>query len=110
MTVNSGDGDAFIKLKNQAERTILSFYVKANSTATIENIPDGQFTLSWASGRNFSRECGLFFQDMSASSSPDTINMRSGGGRYSIYRFTLRSVVGGNLRPRDMPLNDFLRD
>jgi hypothetical protein len=46
---------------------VLSFYVKAGSEASINNAPEGTFTIEFATGREFSQVCGYFLSDMTSS-------------------------------------------
>jgi hypothetical protein len=107
---NGNDRDALVKFKDQSATTVLSFYVQARRKARIENVPHGNFTVSWATGRQFSRECNLFLEDMSASTSQEVMRMSSAGGQRWTVRFTLHRVEGGTMPVDDLPLDDFLRD
>jgi hypothetical protein len=63
-TTNGLAFDAVVKLRNTAGRTVLSFYVTSGSVVTVDTVPDGLFTIEFATGREFSPTCGYFLTDM----------------------------------------------
>ena len=74
ITVDNGnDDDALLKLKKPDGSTILAFIVKAQSQASIETIPDGEFYIYFASGKNYSRApgCGFFTENLYVEKFPD---------------------------------------
>jgi hypothetical protein len=98
-TTNGFSSDAVVRLLDMAGRTVLSFYVTAGGVVTIDSVPEGVFTIHFATGREFSRTCGYFLSDVS---SRRFVNVGSfetrfqGNYRYtSSLKITLNPVVGG---------------
>ena len=108
--VQAGSEDAIVKLKNSLGETQLSFFVKAESEVKIGDIPDGTFYLSWATGRQFSRRCGMFLEKMNASSAENEITMQATNTKYNTLELTLRTAAGGNLKSDVIPLQEFVID
>lgn len=101
--VTNGQGlDAVVKLRDRLGRTTLSFYVAARTSVTIRSVPNGKFTVEFATGREFSPGCGYFLSDMAASRFVSPIRLRTwleGEEQYTtIESITLNGVVGGNAR------------
>jgi len=61
---NDGGDDAVVRLKTPNGRTVLAFFVEAQSEAVIEGIPDGTFRAVFATGEDYSRACGVFLNEM----------------------------------------------
>lgn len=102
LKINGGDSDGLIKLRRD-DATVLAFYVRANDTATIEDIPDGTYRIMFASGSDFSRGCGEFVTGMSVSGDPNPVEfapiVENGDQYYAIVEYTLTRQVGGNFEP-----------
>jgi hypothetical protein len=96
---NGLSSDAVVKLRDTAGRTMLSFYVTAGGVATINSVPEGTFTIEFATGREFSPSCGYFLTDMSSRRFVTAESFQTqfqGKSRYtSILEITLNPVVGG---------------
>jgi hypothetical protein len=116
-TLKTTDGlssDAVVKLRDPAGRTVLSFYVMAGSVVTINSVPEGTYTIEFATGREFSPSCGYFLTDMS---SRRFVNIESfetqyqGNYRYtSVLEITLNPVVGGTAQTVSTDDTTFDRD
>lgn len=61
---NESSDDVVVRLKTPNGRTVLSFFVGADSQATIDGIPDGTFRAVFATGDNYSRACGIYLDNM----------------------------------------------
>jgi curved DNA-binding protein CbpA len=61
---NAVGRDVVVRLKTPSGRTLLAFFLAAQSTAVINAIPDGNFRTVFATGRDYSRACGTFLEDM----------------------------------------------
>jgi hypothetical protein len=98
-TTNGLSSDAVVKLRDIAGRTVLSFYVTAGGVVTIDSVPEGTFTIEFATGREFSPSCGYFLSDMSSRrfvNAESFVTQFQGNYRYtSILEITLNPVVGG---------------
>lgn len=104
ITVTAGAEDALVKLRS-GKATSLSFYVRAHETGVVSTVPNGTYTIMFASGTGFSRKCLEFVTKMDVISDPDpqVFEVTSDGSyRYtSEASYTLTQVAGGNMRPRD---------
>jgi hypothetical protein len=101
-TTNGLSSDAVVKLRDVAGHTVLSFYVSAGAEVSINSVPEGTFTIEFATGRGFSPACGYFLSDMASSRfvDPETFETQfQGDYRYtSVLEITLNPVVGGAAR------------
>jgi len=61
---NETGADAVVRLKTASGQTLLGFYVAAGEQATLAGIPEGSFRVAYASGKSYSRACGVFLDDM----------------------------------------------
>jgi len=61
---NDTGSDAVVRLKTASGQTLLALYVGAGEEAALAGIPEGTFRLVYASGRSYSRACGVFLDDM----------------------------------------------
>ncbi len=62
--VNDTGADAVVRLKTSGGQTLLALYVAAGEEATLAGIPDGSFRLTFATGTEYSRACGIFLDGM----------------------------------------------
>jgi hypothetical protein len=101
-TTNGLSFDAVVKLRETAGTTVLSFYVAAGGEVTINNVPEGKFTIEFATGREFSPVCGYFLSNMSSRRFEGAESFETqfqGNHRYtSVLKITLNPVVGGTAR------------
>jgi len=99
---NGLGSDAVVKLRDMSGRTALSFYVKADDVATIDNVPEGTFMIEFAIGRRFSPVCGYFLSDMSSRRFVDAetfeTEFRGNSSYTSVLEITLNPVVGGKAK------------
>ena len=65
LTIDNATGqDVVVRLKTSTGRTLVTFFVAAESEVTVDGIPDGTFRAVFATGQDYSRACGVFLQDM----------------------------------------------
>lgn len=100
LTVKNGlSSDAVVKLRDVADRTVLSFYVEARGEAMIETVPEGTFRIDFATGQEFSPACGYFLTGMASQRFVDPETFRTqfqGAYRYtSVLEISLNPVAGG---------------
>jgi hypothetical protein len=112
--VNGLGSDAVVKLRDVASHTVLSVYVRAGNEYSNDTIPEGNFVIEFATGREFSTVCGYFLSDMSSrrfeSMQNFTIEFR-GNSRYaSAIDITLNPVAGGTARTLNTDDSVFDRD
>jgi hypothetical protein len=103
-----------VKLRDIAGRTVLSFYVTAGGVVTLDSVPEGTFTIEFATGRAFSPTCGYFLSDMSSQRFVNAESFETqfqGNYRYtSILEITLNPVVGGTAQTVSTDDTTFDRD
>jgi hypothetical protein len=105
--ITGGSQPIVVKLKSRGQN-VLFFYVAPRQTAQIQNIPDGTYTVFFASGDTWSRSCDRFVPKMDVSKDPEPVMMtRSAIGDYGILTYDLSPREGGNFRPTTVAENDF---
>lgn len=106
LTINNDPGaDAIIKLKDREQNTVLSMYVRAGQSATTY-VPEGTWQFQYATGLEYSPDCGRFLKNMHASKDPQyTAYETTVQGNYiytSEMTYTLQRVANGNFSPVGM--------
>jgi hypothetical protein len=113
ITVNNfGDYDALAKFVDRRGSVILSFFVAAHSQAGVNNFPDGDYRLEFATGRQWSQICNIFTQDARAQTFPDfdrfMSERTSEGVSYNTADYTITPVPNGNVHAQSLDLESFL--
>lgn len=115
---NGTTGDAIVKVRKAVSgRTLASFFIVKGQTASLTGIPDGTYTIQYATGDRLTKKCNSFIKDGSASASqfPDPEKFET---RYeeqpdgtevihSRLTYTLYPVPYGNVRPSNIDLHSF---
>ena len=103
--------DSIVKLKDEAGGTVLSMYIRAGRTESVNNIPEGRYRFMFSTGKNYSDSCAAFLDDVYAAQSGTFdayVTTRSADGvYYSIMEYVLYDVSGGNFSPKKMNPEDF---
>jgi hypothetical protein len=73
---NPGLLDAVVKLKTRAGDTVASYYVPGTYDLSVGGIPEGTYYIDFATGRDYSRGCGMFMKDMHAAELPFALTLR----------------------------------
>jgi len=125
---NNGDYDAVAKFRSLNHKVIVSTFVAAYSTVSIDEFPNGNFRLEFATGHRWSRDCGIFVSDMKSEVYPDFDEFKttvkksstfdeSTGSTYitttttpSGVEYTITPVRNGNIRTLPLDLEAFLSD
>jgi hypothetical protein len=107
---NATGRDVVVRLKTPNGRTLLAFFVSADSTTTINGIPDGTFRAVFAAGQDYSRACGVFLDDMQAFIVPtaQVFQTSAQNGREQELALILPPVGDGPGQSRQLPVEDFL--
>lgn len=107
---NGTDLDAVAKLIRSGT-SILTVYIKANSTYTTRNISDGICWLAFAQGLDWDSTIQKFKRNTQYSAFEDTFDFTTTeDGQYyynSIFKVTLNPVIGGTAETNDIPGNQF---
>lgn len=113
---NGSGGDAIVKIRRwPSQKLAVSFLVSNNQKASIEGIPDGEYTIQYAFGRNIAADCKSFTALTAAGEFPragELLTTREdvadgviiGHQRLS---YTLYSVPAGNVRPQSIDASAF---
>jgi hypothetical protein len=114
---NSSAGDAIIKVRQSSGHTLASFFVASGQSATLAKIPDGSYTVQYASGSKLAKDCRRFVNDGTASASafpgPEDLSTRyeeDVDGTTVVHQkltYTLYAVPGGNVRPSSIDMDKF---
>jgi hypothetical protein len=102
LEIDSADEDAVVTLTITGTKTpTASIYVRANSKATLSNIPGKTFDAYITSGADWDSAAGKFTRDCSFGKADDTFDFSS-----SDWSLTLTKQVGGNLSVTDLGADD----
>lgn len=112
---NSGRLDAVVKLKTDTGNTVVAFFVPATYHIVLSGIPDGTYRIQFATGRAYSRGCGLFVNEMKAAQMPYTVTYRqySSGRSQSANQVPEVSIAppsGTANQPQPLDIDTFATD
>ena len=106
---NATGRDVVVRLKTPTGRTLMAFYLDADANVSLPAIPDGTFRAVFASGRDYSRACGIFLEEMQTFIVPTAqvfqANLQTGRHQLAL---TLPPVGDGPGQSRALPLESFL--
>ncbi|MFA4998602.1 MAG: zinc ribbon domain-containing protein [Candidatus Paceibacterota bacterium] len=88
-------------------KSILTVYIKANSTYTILDISDGIYWLVFAQGSDWDSTSQKFKRNTQYSAFEDTFDFTTAYSEYTIFEVTLNPVVGGTAETNDVPASQF---
>ena len=91
---NGTSYDAVAKLIRDGA-SVLTVYIKANSTYTMENISDGTYWLAFAQGTDWNATTQKFNRNAQTSAFDDTFEFETTDTKYSGWEVTLNPVAGG---------------
>jgi hypothetical protein len=114
---NGTAGDAIIKMRVDGGKTLASFFVARGQTATLTRIPDGSYTVQYASGDKLAKNCRTFVKDGKESANsfpgPETLKTRyeevfdGTSVVHSELTYTLYPVPGGTVQPNSIDMDEF---
>lgn len=111
---NDGRTDAVVKLKTASGTTVVSYFVPATYHIGVGGIPEGNYRIEFATGRAYSRACGLFTEDMHAGLMPFTLTFKAlTAARMrstSLPEVALVSAPGDAKAPQPLDIERFTRD
>ncbi len=107
---NQTGEDVVVRLKTPNGRTLLAFFVAADTPAMIDGIPDGTFRAVFATGEDYSRACGLFLQDMQTFIVPtaQVFQTSSRSGKRQELELTLPPPGDGPGQSRPLPMESYM--
>jgi hypothetical protein len=115
LTVSNGTNrSAYVKLVEPRSRTLIgALYVKANSTLTLNQIPDGTYQVLFVLGEGWDPSTQSFTKSKSFAKFDQPLNfttMRLGNRiQYRVFQITLHPVVSGNARTSGVNEQEFNR-
>lgn len=112
---NGTDLDSVAKLINGSRKSIITVYIKAHNSYTIDGIAVGRYELFFAHGRDWDSSTNSFLLSRSFSKFEDSFDFtvhdeyRSDGTYqvYSTYSVTLHPVVGGEAKTDTVSEGEF---
>ena len=103
--VENGLGeDAYVKLVRDHDRAVVSLYVAARKTASLEGISAGSYDIVFATGSKFSRGCDSFSRRGNAQRFAEGIDYDH---QAVVWTVTLHSLSDGNVRASSISYDDF---
>jgi len=111
-------GDGELQIKNgtsldavakliRGGTSVLTVYIKANSTYTMLNISDGTYWLAFAQGVDWDSTTKKFKRNKQYSVFEDTFYFITTYSEYTVFEVTLNSVIGGTAETDDIPGSQF---
>ncbi len=91
-----------IKLRDQSNKIVVAFYLRQNEAYIDNRVPNELLLFTYANGKNYSTECGVFMDDMHANRSPNRNDYSLG-----TWTYTLKPTKDGNFRTQNMKIEDF---
>lgn len=109
---NGGNGDAIVKVKDIIRgRTVSVMFVERGKQASFNNIPDGEYSIFFATGEYLDESCKKFIGNFQAKKFPGSETFRTKiEGDYIFYSdltLTLYNVSNGNTRPQHVSDAEF---
>lgn len=98
---NGTSYDAVAKLIRDGA-SVLTVYIKANSTYTMKNISDGTYWLAFAQGTDWNATTQRFNRNAQASAFDETFEFETTATRYAGWEVTLNPVAGGTAQSSDV--------
>jgi hypothetical protein len=115
LTVSNGTNrDAFVKLIEPNSGILLAgFFVKSNSSYTLEQIPDGTYRVLFALGQGWNPNTQVFTKNKQFAKFNKplayTTTQLSNSIQYKVFKITLHPVVGGQARTSGVSEQEFNR-
>jgi hypothetical protein len=109
---NGGPAEAVVKMRDEHHRTALMVYVGPYGTAQLDHFPSGRFRPEFATGRQWSRACGVFLSGMRVQRFPEFSDFqihKAGEGRITAKqaRYIITPTENGNITPETDTIENF---
>jgi hypothetical protein len=98
---NGTSYDAVAKLIRDGA-SVLTVYIKANSTHTMKNISDGTYWLAFAQGTDWNATTQKFNRNAQASAFDETFEFETTATQSAGWEVTLNAVAGGTAQSSDV--------
>jgi hypothetical protein len=111
---NGTNRDAYVKLiEPNFQQLVAAFFVKSNSSYTLNPIPDGTYRVLFALGKNWNPGTQSFAQSKSFAKFDKPLSFTTtqlgNGIQYKVFQITLHPVVGGKARTSGVNEQEFKR-
>ncbi|OGJ55214.1 hypothetical protein A2880_02795 [Candidatus Peribacteria bacterium RIFCSPHIGHO2_01_FULL_49_38] len=103
---NGTNEDAVAKLIRDGT-SVLTIYIKANSTYTMKDVSDGTYWLAFAQGIDWDADTKTFSRNVGYSSFEETFDFVTTDSQYTIFEVTLNPVVGGTAETETVDASQF---
>jgi hypothetical protein len=111
-------GDGELQIKNgtsldavakliRGGASVLTVYIKANSTYTMTGISDGIYWLAFAQGSNWDSTTQSFRRNAQYSAFEETFDFATTNTQYTIFEVTLNPVIGGTAETSSVDPSQF---
>jgi hypothetical protein len=112
---NDGGAEGVVKMRDEHRRTALTVYVGPYSTAQVDHFPSGRFRPEFATGRQWSRACGVFLYGMRVQRFPDFNDFQThnaGKGQIIVKqaRYIITPTENGNVTAETDTIENFTAD
>jgi hypothetical protein len=109
LAINIGAGsDAIVKMvRSGSSYASVVVYVRSNSTATVEGIPDGTYRVLFATGSGYEAVHKTFISGLSCAEFDEPLSYETTETAYPGWKITLTPVVGGNALTGYVPEDSF---
>lgn len=112
---NGTTHDAAVVLVRDVGKTVAGIFVRSNSTAVLNNLPDGVYEIQYALGEGWVPRRGTFcdpssfgqFENLMTFTTSETATNDGVEMEATTYRITLHPVPGGTARTRQIPPQSF---
>jgi hypothetical protein len=101
---NTTGKDVVVRLGPQNGRTLIAFFMAKGEETVVNGIPDGTFRAIFSTGRNFSRACATFLNDMQTFVAPVTQTLSVSSRNALLQNATLTLPPPGDAPGQSRPL------
>jgi hypothetical protein len=111
---NGTNRDAYVKLiEPKFQQLVSAFFVKSNSSYTLNPVPDGTYRVIFALGKSWNPTTQSFAQSKSFAKFDKPLNFTTvqlgNEIQYKVFQITLHPVVGGKARTSGVNEQEFKR-
>jgi hypothetical protein len=111
---NGTNRDAYVKLiEPNFQQLVSAFFVKSNSSYTLNPVPDGTYRVIFALGKSWNPKTQAFAQSKSFAKFDKPLNFTTvqlgNEIQYKVFQITLHPVVGGKARTSGVNEQEFKR-
>lgn len=106
---SSGSGNTIVNVRDGSTNDlVVSFYVEESQTAKVEDVPDGQYRIQYATGADLAEDCRSFAVLGGATQDPEIVDFPAGSAMTLTYELT--PVADGNFEGQSIDPGAFAAD